>query len=94
MLGRLLGEIQKKVHHPSTGTEEYTRVKLRKDTHFLWTERKQSFCLKSIPCYIGIYSNVLGAFKHYYMLTSLSVPEVNSRAICSSTFHFCACVAQ
>ena len=26
---------------PSTGREEYARVKLKNDTHLLWTERKR-----------------------------------------------------
>ena len=33
--------------HPRTGNEEYIRVKLRKCTHLLWTERKRALHLKS-----------------------------------------------
>ena len=32
---------------PSTGREEYAYVKLKKDTHLLWTERKRTLHLKS-----------------------------------------------
>ena len=32
---------------PATGREEYMRIKLHKDTHRLWSERKQVLQLKS-----------------------------------------------
>ena len=40
---------------PRTANEEYIRVKLRKCTHLLWTERKCALHLKSdneLACYL------------------------------------------
>ena len=33
--------------HPTTGREEYVLIKLHKDTHRLWAERKRALQLKS-----------------------------------------------
>ena len=73
--------------HPSTGREEYTRVKLKKDTHLLWTERKHTLHLKS--------NNELALYliEYYYTFTSdssSSVQAVISHVMCSSASIFCA----
>ena len=77
---------------PCTGSEEYVHVRLKKDTHFLWTERKCTFCLKSTPHYIEeIHSFILGAFehyKHYLHIHHIQYQQLrSSHVICSKIIH-------
>ena len=52
---------------PATGQEEYTHIKLHKDTHRLWTERKRLLQLKS---------------NNEVTLHFLNLPSASSSAVC------------
>ena len=53
--------------HPATGQEEYMWIKLHKDMHCLWTERKQLLQLKS---------------DNEVALHFLNLPSTSSSAVC------------